>query len=457
MPLRKLTDTEIKSIFENFTFFFPNYLDDRLLKSSILQIKQKLMKDLSHVKVDDQKIPLLKQKLEDYTLKSVIPAGECVGVITAQSLGEKQTQLTLNSFHQAGLSLTTVVTGVPRFVEVMNTTKEPKNANNNFFLKNKNLSLQSIKRVLSQNLKCIKFKDLINSYEISIGESNLFWYDAFFQFYPPKDRFSKFVCIAYHLNKEFLFREQICFLNLKKKIETEFEDLVVLFSPVHIAQVHILIDYEKIDYKDDQIIKDEYFQKHLVSFIEIFYEDQLKNRIEDVMISGVPKIKDFFFDRQANGEYMIHTNGSNLKELLKLNFIDKTTIKSNDLWDIYHLVGIEGVRKFLIEELTQIVSSDGGFINNCHISLLVDTMTVTGNITSISRYGIKKEKASVLARSSFEESLDHFVKAGFYAEKENVKSVSASIMCGKHCNIGSGLVDIIPNWSFYNSSSQMSS
>ena len=121
------------------------------------------------------------------------------------------------------------------------------------------------------------------------------------------------------------------------------------------------------------------------------------------------------------------------------------------IWDIYNLTGIEGVRKFLIEELTTIVNSDGGFINNCHITLLVDTMTVTGNLTSISRYGIKKDKGSVMARSSFEESLDHFfIKAGFYSEKETVSSVSASIMCGKHCNIGSGLPQIIPNWSVLN-------
>lgn len=447
---RFLEKSEIDYILENFYSFFPNFLDDDILNVSLRRIRNKISQELSSLEIEDSKIDILKKKIEEMIMKSVIPFGESVGVITAQSLGEKQTQMTLNSFHSAGLSLTTVVTGVPRFLEILNTSKDPKNPQNSFFFHDKNLKLHEMKKILAQNLKAIKLKDLIDSRNISIKETTEFWYEGFFHFYPNKNKFNKTVCVCYHLNKEKIFRNHLCLLNLKKKIEQEFDELIVLFSPVHLCQLHILFDYEKILEILHEYKQDSYFEKHLNYFLEIFYEDHLRNRIEEILLSGVSKISDFFIEKTDDESFLVQTKGSNIKELLKFNFIDKKTLKSNDIWDIYNLTGIEGVRKFLIEELTTIVNSDGGFINNCHITLLVDTMTVTGNLTSISRYGIKKDKGSVMARSSFEESLDHFIKAGFYSEKETISSVSASIMCGKHCNIGSGLPQIIPNWSVLN-------
>ena len=109
-------------------------------------------------------------------------------------------------------------------------------------------------------------------------------------------------------------------------------------------------------------------------------------------------------------------------------------------------IGVEGVRKFLMEELKNIVSSDGTFINECHLMILVDLMTYNGMIQSVSRYGVKKDQNSVLTRSSFEESLEHFSKAAFFSEKENIESVSASIMCGKRSHIGTGITSLMVEW-----------
>lgn len=443
---RKLSKDEISNLLDNFFEFFPKFLDKDIIDCSLSRIYKKIFEEIENLEIEENNQDILKSKLESMLLKSIIPYGESVGIITAQSLGEKQTQMTLNSFHSCGLSLSTVVTGVPRFLELLNISKDPKNSQNSFLFQDKNLSLKDMKTISAQNIKCIRFKDLIQSHEISLKGNYEFWYDAFFHFYPTKDKFQKSVCISYNLDKDKIYRNQICFLNLKKKIEEEFEEIILLFSPIHLAKIHILIDYEKIT-QFIEIGDDEYFKENLNYFFELFYEENLRTKIEDIVISGIPKITDFFVEKAETNSFLIQTNGSNLKEILKLNFVDIKTVKSNDLWDIYLLVGIEGVRKFLNEELTKIVNSEGGFINNCHITLLVDTMTVTGSLTSISRYGIKKDKGSVLSRSSFEESLDHFIKASFFSEKETVTSVSASIMCGKHCNIGSGLPKIIPNWS----------
>ena len=110
------------------------------------------------------------------------------------------------------------------------------------------------------------------------------------------------------------------------------------------------------------------------------------------------------------------------------------------------MLGVEATRKFLLEELKSIVSSDGTFINPCHLLLLVNIMTFHGQIQSVSRYGVKKETDSVLAKATFEETLDHFSKAAFFAENETIRSVSSSIMCGKRTKIGSGMNDVIVDW-----------
>ena len=117
----------------------------------------------------------------------------------------------------------------------------------------------------------------------------------------------------------------------------------------------------------------------------------------------------------------------------------------NDMWEIYNVLGIEAAREFLIDEFMNVVSSDGTFINERHVSLLVDIMTFAGTIHSISRYGMKKANVGVLSKASFEESLDNFLKCAIQGEIETTNGVSASIMCGKRANLGSGISKIIPD------------
>jgi DNA-directed RNA polymerase II subunit RPB1 len=140
---------------------------------------------------------------------------------------------------------------------------------------------------------------------------------------------------------------------------------------------------------------------------------------------------------------MIETEGSNLAELLAHPEVDSSKTVSNNMWEIYDILGIEAARAFLIEEFSLVISSDSTYINKRHIKLLVDMMTYTGIISSISRYGMRMgDQTGAMGRASFEESLDNFLKAGSYGERETTKGVSASIMCGKVSNIGTGLCQL---------------
>ena len=113
------------------------------------------------------------------------------------------------------------------------------------------------------------------------------------------------------------------------------------------------------------------------------------------------------------------------------------------MWEIYHNLGIEAARQFLIDEFTFVVSSDGSYINARHIMLVSDIMTQHGSILSISRYGIKREQTGPIAKASFEESLDNFMKAGAFGETDITDGCSASIMLGKMTKAGTGLCELL--------------
>jgi len=354
---------------------------------------------------------------------------------------------TLNSFHQSGLAVATVVTGVPRFLELLNATKDPKMISDSFYLKGDNINTPNDCRniigdsLIHTHLYDLCIKDIIRSE--SFKEE--FWYEPYEIIYG--NEFKEYnSCISIYLDINLLFDRQITLLKIKQKIESIYDDIICVISPLYIGQIDL---YIKIT---DQIFEE--FQKNINNIpltfqrknpIEIYLFQVIRPKILEIEISGIKNISKYHF-RKIDENWCIETEGSNFLDMLGLPFINIETVRSNNMWNIYNTMGIEATREFLIEEFTNIVSSDGTFINPCHILLLVDIMTYQGNINSISRYSMKKEQMGVLSRSSFEESLDQFCNAGCYSEIEPINAVSANIMCGKRSNIGSGLCSLIMDW-----------
>ena len=405
-------------------------------------MKSRLIHEFTQEEIHPEILPALKNRLCKHIQDSVIPTGEMVGVICAQSIGERQTQLTLNSFHQAGLAVNTVITGVPRFLEILNATKEPKVCTNSFQLKKIPLNtISDAKKEIGCGLRYITWKDLILSESLSLEKEDEPWYDSFEIFYGKQFR-NHPCCFSFQLDIEKLHVNQISFETIRECIQSEFQSVHVVFSPLHIGQVDVFVDTSDIIHDEEYYnISSSKREMHL----RLFLQDVFRPRLTDIPICGVPKILDYFVQKNRDN-LIIDTEGSNMKALLRCNFIDSRTLRTNHMWEVYQIFGIEGTRKFLFEELKSIVSSDGTFINECHLMILVDLMTSSGTIQSISRYGVKKEQNSVLTRSSFEESLEHFSKAAFFSEQESIKSVSASIMCGKRSQIGTGTMSVMVDW-----------
>ena len=114
----------------------------------------------------------------------------------------------------------------------------------------------------------------------------------------------------------------------------------------------------------------------------------------------------------------------------------------NNMWEIYNTLGIEAVRQFLINEFNEIITSGGINVDKVHLELLADSMTYTGNITSVSRYGIGRNETGPLTKASFEQSLDNMLIAAYKSETEHITSVSSSVILGQCSKIGSGMIDL---------------
>ena len=405
---RLLKETEIQNIMD-FLEISP-FIPEETGLTVINNIKNKIRKQLEKEKVYPAIIPELKNMIKESYENSLIQAGESVGVICAQSIGEKQTQTTLNTFHKAGMSEKTMTQGVPRFQELINATKKPRIVNNKIYLRENNTTIEDIRASVNSKIVGLTFFDIAVSIEVIIDKEPEKWYESFKILY--HDNFINHPhCISIKLNKQKLVEYRITMQEISDFIHKEYDDLYCVFSPPSNAQIDIFVDTSNIELPEER-----------VSFInsdnieEIYLEECVQPILEKMNICGIEGITEVFFT-QENNEWIIETNGINsrsistqyvnFKNLLALDIVDNTRTISNNVWDIYEVLGIEAAREFLIEEFMNIMEG----INSCHACLLVDRMTYSGNIASITRYTMKKDESGPFGKASFEETMDNFLNA----------------------------------------------
>ena len=433
MKKRKLKEEEIRNILN---IVDPNRAIPKDISHAITsKIKQQFETQLRKILIYPSKITQLREEIRKQYYKSIVQAGECVGILTAQSIGERQTQLMLNSFHSAGLTIKTVVTGVPRFSELINATKKPKAVSCSVYFRKGCETIDELRKIMNHSIVHLTFRDLIRNVSTFETPKCEPWYEVF-ELIRETDVSDYLAGISIQLDISKLFEYGISLDYISKKIEDEYADIKCIFSPTYLGQMDIWVDTENINMEEEVLFvtRD--------NMINIYLEEVLLKSLEEFTVCGIPGISQVFY-KEENKKWIIETEGSNLAELLAHPEVDSSKTTSNNMWEIYDILGIEAVRAFLIEEFDLVISSDSTYINKRHIKLLVDVMTYIGTISSISRYGMRVgEQTGPLGRASFEESLDNFLKAGAFGEKESTKGVSASIMCGKVSNIGTGLCEL---------------
>lgn len=409
---------------------------------SFVELNKNLLREqLNGQKIYPELLFTLKAEIFKSWKNTQIQPGESVGVVCAQSIGEKNTQTALNTFHKAGQSEKTMTEGVPRFQELLNATKNPKVVNHKIFFREGTNSITDLRNTVQGSINGCTINDISNGFEIILDYKTEKWHKPFEILYDKSiSNFTK--CIKINLNKKKMYENKIDYDLICEKIEDIYIDVTCAFTPVNDGYVYVFPETENVN----SILTD-----HKIGFInsenciEIFFEDVVKPAVEKVELCGINGIKEIFYTKDK-GEWFVETNSVNndpdktniFNKILTLDIVDENKSLSNNIWEIYKTLGIEATKVFLLEEFMSIMEG----INICHGKLLVDRMTFNGTIESISRYTLKNDNCGPLGKASFEESLDNFLSAAISGEVEPTTGVSASIICGKRSNIGTGMMSI---------------
>ena len=326
---------------------------------------------------------------EEYEAAKINP-GESVGLVAAQSIGEPGTQMTLNTFHFAGVAEMNVTMGLPRIIEILDGRKTIKTPMMEVFLKTPYNKGKDIREIASR-LKETKVGEVISEVQINLAEMKI---NCEFNQDKLRELGINIKKIAEVLDKAF------------KEVKAKIED-----------------DTVALKLKEEGSINELY---------------KLKEKIKDVPVSGIKGITQVLPVKRKD-EFLIITAGTNLKKVLDLDFVDPTRTISNDIYEIAAVLGIEATRQSIIDEVFKVIEAQGLNIDIRHIMLVADTMTVSGSIKGITRYGVVSEKASVLARASFETPIRHIVNAALIGETDYLNSVVENVMLNQAVPVGTGL------------------
>jgi DNA-directed RNA polymerase II subunit RPB1 len=396
-------------------------------------------------------------------MKSWVQPGDQVGIVAAQSIGEPATQMTLNTFHQAGVASKSAVTrGVPRLRELLKVTQNPKATSLTIYMKPEYRNNKEKAREVVQDLELTVLRNITDKVAIywdEKDESTVVEEDKelmkFYQLFEQgllddeevdKEALSKWV-LRLELNREEMFNRNISIQEVVSVIKTQFssEDINVVYSDYNSNKLVMRI---RIPNKTD---KDRDTSSQLDDFTNLKkFQNKLLNSI---VIRGLPGIKAVTFrnDKQyvemKEGKYeqveqfVLDTDGSNFIKVMNHPAVDGTKLYSTNVWDVYEVLGIEATRAILFNEINGLFESVG--VNYRHLCLLCDVMTRFGRLMSIDRYGINKNDIGTLAKASFEETEKILLKAALFGEVDPVTGVSANIMMGQAIRGGTAFSQIL--------------
>jgi DNA-directed RNA polymerase II subunit RPB1 len=425
------------------------------LSSKVIIYENKLSKEAF-----DWVIKIIQKKF----YKALIQPAECVGSVTAQSLGEPTTQLTLNTFHYSGVSSKSNVNqGVPRIRELISVTKKPKTPSLTIYLKENYNKKELAKKVLN-NIENLDFRYFVNStsiyYDKNIIDSCI-EEDKFFvrDYY----NFSNFENIDFNQLSPWLLRIEINPLYLINKSMSMFEIYTSFLLKYHKKKIHIIYSDENSSYLvfhirfiHNDIGDIDENNSYLTNKDQISLNNLEKDIMSNFVLKGIDKLKkvtmreiktprikkDGLIDNKK--EIVLDTTGTNLEQILILKkYINQNKTFSNDIHEVNELFGIETARQVLKDEINSVMSNSGIYINEKHLDLLCDSMTCKGILISMDRHGINKSDAGVLTKTSFEEPHEHFLKSSLFNIKDNMNSMTANLMMGQVGKFGTGMCDIV--------------
>ena len=373
---------------ENGADYFPIKLVEEISEAS----------ERNNLTDDELKTLVLKVK-EAYEREEVEP-GESVGTIAAQSVGEPGTQMTMRTFHYAGVVELNVTLGLPRLIEVVDARKKISTPTMDIFFADDYKNDEEFIRKMGNKIGKITLNDVIKNFNVNYMDN----------------------IITAEIDQDILDERRLELSEVTALIEKTFKQVKINNN---------LLSFETTFSKDEEKMQQGIRELRL-----------LADKIRDLQISGVKGIGKVVI-RHEHNEWVIHTEGSNIGAILKIDGVDIVKTTTNDIFEIEKVLGIEAARNAIIHELYTTMEEQGLSVDIRHIMLVADMMTSEGVVKSIGRHGISGEKSSVLARAAFEETGKHLLNASIRGETDKLTGIIENVIVGQPIPHGTGSVGVI--------------
>ena len=355
-------------------------------------MKEAIQTGLNGVEVSSEQLnEIVSQVSSDYQHSRVEPC-EAVGVVAAQSIGEPGTQMTMRTFHYAGVAEINVTLGLPRLIEIVDARKIPSTPTMTIKLNQDYAHDRDLAREVAWAIESSSILHL-GSIATDLAEMN----------------------VIIELNPGALDQRKIT----AEEVATRLKEETGL----------------AVDQKENLLV----MAPEEPSYRELL---QLVEKIKRLSLKGVEGIKRVVI-RKEGDEYILYTEGSSLKKVMQFDGVDPTRIKTNNINEIGEVLGIEAARNAIINEATDTLREQGLSVDVRHIMLVADIMTVDGELKQIGRHGVSGEKASVLARAAFEVTVNHILDAAIRGDVDDLKGVTENVIVGQPIQLGTGDVTLV--------------
>ncbi|MFN4133067.1 MAG: DNA-directed RNA polymerase subunit A'' [Candidatus Hadarchaeales archaeon] len=365
-----------------------------VVPESIVHELQKALLNVSKERaITKEQLGKIISAVKEAYIRSLVEPGEAVGTVAAQSIGEPGTQMTLRTFHYAGVAELNVTLGLPRLIEILDARKTLSTALMTIYLKEKYGKSRERAREFAQKIEMTTVEDVALQTETDL------------------------------INSVFLVTFD------RKKLERRG------LTPKRVAEtvsfklgMDVAVDGLKMRVKPSQDTLAELRRTAV--------------RVKNCAIQGVEGISKVLVKLEGD-EYVLYTEGSNLKEILRLPEVDQSRTVTNNIHEIEQELGIEAARNAIIAEAIRTLEEQGLDVDVRHIMLVADMMTATGTVRQVGRHGVSGEKASVFARASFEITTKHLFDACVHGEVDKLSGIIENVIAGQPIPLGTGSVELV--------------
>ena len=358
----------------------------RELEGSLTRVGKE--KAISREQLDD-----IIESVERAFTSAIVEPGEAVGTVAAQSMGEPGTQMTLRTFHYAGVAELNVTLGLPRLIEILDARRTPSTALMVIYLTEKLAKSRDKARAFAQGIEMTNVEDIVSQTETDL------------------------------INMEFAVTLDRARMHQKDLTPTKVASVLK-----EALKTEVITEGNKLRIKPENPTPSDL--------------RRIAVKAKGVPLRGVEGINRVVVKMEGN-EYVVYTEGSNLADILSLPEVDKTRTVTNDIREIEEVLGIEAARNSIINEAVKTLEEQGLDVDIRHIMLVSDMMTNDGEVRQIGRHGVSGGKASVLARASFEVTTKHLLDACIRGESDRLDGIIENVIAGQPIPLGTGSVELV--------------